>query len=195
MSLDTHFEFSPAISTSPASDPARYSKQANTSLEKEEMLRHESFPPNDSDKYYELPPAASAHTRVAEQAAERALFSQSVKKAPGPDKLSFGAIRLLWKWDKTRIIRLRRVAICTGRHPAEWKRASGVVICKLGKDDYTKLKAYRSLSLLSCMGKLIEKVSAELLSEEAERRGLLSDGQFGSRKGRSAIDAAAIMVD
>jgi hypothetical protein len=26
-------------------------------------------------------------------------------------------------------------------------------------------------------------------------RGLLSDGQFGSRKGRSAIDAAAIMVD
>jgi len=35
----------------------------------------------------------------------------------------------------------------------------------------------------------------ELLSDEAERRTLLSDGQFGSRKERSAIDAAAIMVD
>jgi hypothetical protein len=34
-----------------------------------------------------------------------------------------------------------------------------------------------------------------LLSEEAERWWLLSDGQFGSRTGRSAIDAAAIMVD
>jgi hypothetical protein len=45
------------------------------------------------------------------------------------------------------------------------------------------------------MGKVVEKVVAELLSEEAESRGLLSNGQFGSRKGRSAIDAAAIMVD
>jgi hypothetical protein len=57
-----------------------------------------------------------------------------------------------------------------------------VVIRKPGKDDYTKLKAYRSISLLSCMGKVVEKVAAELLSEEAEKRGLLSDGQFGSRK-------------
>jgi len=173
----------------------RDGKQANTSLEKEEMLRHESFPPNDGDQYYELPPAGSAHPRVTEQAVEQALFFQSVKKTPGPDKLSFGAIRLLWKWDKERIVRLTRAAIRMGRHPAVWKRASGVVIRKPGKDDYTKLKAYRSISLLSCMGKVVEKVAAELLSEEAERRGLLSDGQFGSRTGRSAIDAAAIMVD
>jgi hypothetical protein len=45
------------------------------------------------------------------------------------------------------------------------------------------------------MGKVVEKVVAELLSDEAERRGLLSDGQFGRRRGRSAIDAAAIIVD
>jgi len=44
------------------------------------------------------------------------------------------------------------------------------------------------------MGIVVEIVAAELLSEEAERRGLLSDSQFESRKGRSAIDAAAIMV-
>jgi len=173
----------------------REGKQANTATEKEEMLRRESFPPNDNDQYYELPPAGSAHTRVTEQAVERALHAQSVKKAPGPDKLSFGAIQLLWKWDTERVVRLTRAAIRTGRHPAVWKRASGVVIRKPGKDDYTQLKAYRSISLLSCMGKVVEKVVAELLSEEAERRGLLSDGQFGSRKGQSAVDAAAIMVD
>jgi len=133
--------------------------------------------------------------RVTVQAVEQALYSQSVKKAPGPDKLSFGAIRLLWKWDKERIVRLTKAAIRTGRHPAEWNHASGVVIRKPGKEDYTKLKAYRSISLHSCMGKVVEKVVAELLSEKAERRGLLSDGQFGSRKGWSAIDAAVIMVD
>jgi len=173
----------------------REGKQANTSQEKEEMLRRESFPPNDDDQYYKLPPAGSAHTRVTEQAVERALLSQSVKKAPGPDKLSFSAIRLLCKWDKERIVRPTKAAIRTGRHPSVWKRASGVVIRKPGKDHYTQLKAYRSISLLRCMGKVVEKVVAELLSDEAERRGLLSDGQFGSRRGRSAIDAVAIMVD
>jgi len=45
------------------------------------------------------------------------------------------------------------------------------------------------------MGKVVEKVVAELLSDEAERRALLSDSQFGSRKKRLAIDTAAIMVD
>jgi len=45
------------------------------------------------------------------------------------------------------------------------------------------------------MGIVLEKVAAELLSLEAERSGLQSKGQFGSRKGRSAIDAVAIMLD
>jgi hypothetical protein len=40
-----------------------------------------------------------------------------------------------------------------------------------------------------------EKGVVELMTEEAERRGLLSDGQYGSRKSQSAIDAAVIMVD
>jgi hypothetical protein len=98
--------------------------------------------------------------------------------------MSFGAIRLLWKWDKERIVRLTRAAIRMGRHPAVWKRASSVVIHKPGKDDYTKLKPYRSILLLSSMGKVVKKVAEELLSEEPERSGLLSDGKFGSRNGR-----------
>jgi len=45
------------------------------------------------------------------------------------------------------------------------------------------------------MGKVLEKVLAELPSDKAERRVLLNNGQFGCRKKRSAIDSAAIMVD
>jgi len=70
-----------------------------------------------------------------------------------------------------------------------------VVIRKPGKDDYMKLKGYRTISLLSCMGKVVEKVVAEQLPEEAERSGLPSDGQFRSKKGQSAIDEAAIIFD
>ena len=108
----------------------REGKQANTIAEKEEMLTGESFPLNDGDQYYELPPAGQTHGLITEQSVERALFSQSVKKAPGPDKLSFGAIRLLWKWDNTRIVGLMKAAVRTGHHPAIWKLASVVVIRK-----------------------------------------------------------------
>ena len=113
------------------------------------MLRHESVPPNDGEQYYELPPAGSAHTLVTEQAVGRIRLSQSVKKAPGPDKLSFGVIRLLWNWDEERIGWLMRAGIRTRRHQVVLMRASGMVICKPCKDDYTKLMACRSISLLT----------------------------------------------
>jgi len=173
----------------------REGKQANTIAKKEKMLREESFPLNDGDQYYKLPPAGQAQECITEQSVERALFPQSVKKALGSDKLSFGAILLLWKWNRRRIVGLTKAAVGTGGHPAVWKRASWVVICKPAKEDYTKLKLYRTISLLNSMGKVVEKVVAELLSNQGKRRALLSDGQFGSRKKKSAIDAAGIIVD
>jgi len=45
-----------------------------------------------------------------------------------------------------------------------------------GNDDYMRLTVYRSIPLQSCTGKVVDKVIAELMAEEAERRGLLSDG-------------------
>jgi len=86
-------------------------------------------------------------------------------------------------------------AIQMGRHPVISKRARGVLICKPGKDDIAKLKAFRSISPHSRLGTVVDIVAAELLPDDAERYGLLSDGQFGSRKGQSAIDAVAIIVN
>jgi len=48
----------------------REGKQTNTSLEKEEMLRSESFPPNDDDQDCERTPAGSAHALVIKQVIE-----------------------------------------------------------------------------------------------------------------------------
>jgi len=157
----------------------REDKKTNTLLEKEGILRVESYHPNCDDQYDELPRAGMAHMIVTEQSVERALCSRSVKKAPGPDKLMFAATQLLWMADKKRNVRLMLGAICIGRHPAVWKCASGVVIRTPGQDDHTQLKAYRSTPLLGCMPKVVEKVIAELQSEAAERRGRLSDVQFG----------------
>ena len=66
-------------------------------------------------------------------------------------------------------MRLTRAAFHMRRHPVVWNQASSVVIHKTAKDNYTKPKAYRYISVLSGMGKVVEKVAAELLSEEPER--------------------------
>jgi len=83
-------------------------------LQKEEILRHKSFLPNDGYQYFELHPSGTPHTQVTEHAVERAILAQSLQKAPGPDKVSFGAIWLLWKWDKERIVKLARAAVHMG---------------------------------------------------------------------------------
>ena len=78
------------------------------------MVRRESFPPNDDGQYTGLPAEGSTTSHIIEQAVERVVFSQSLKKPPGPDKVSFGPIRLLWMWHTMIIVRITKVAIRTG---------------------------------------------------------------------------------
>jgi hypothetical protein len=56
------------------------------------------------------------------------------------------------------------------------------------------VKAYRVISLLNCLGKVVEKVAATALSRLCEEKELLHPGQFGCRKQRSAIDAVAKLI-
>jgi len=46
-----------------------------------------------------------------------ALSNQSVQQAPGPDRLGFKAIRLLWDWDAQRIINVVKTSFRLGIHP------------------------------------------------------------------------------
>jgi len=69
-----------------------------------------------------------------------------------------------------------------------------VVIPKPNKPDYGVAKAYRVITLLNCLGKVVEKVAANAVAEECERRRLLHNGQFGCRKRRSAIDAVGRLM-
>jgi hypothetical protein len=48
--------------------------------------------------------------KITESDIQEALFDQSVKKAPGPDRLGFKVIRLLWDWDSRRIIEIVRAS-------------------------------------------------------------------------------------
>jgi retron-type reverse transcriptase len=69
-----------------------------------------------------------------------------------------------------------------------------VVINKPQKPDYSAPKAYRSIALMECVGKLLEKIVAKRINNDIERFNLLPMTQFGSRPHHSTIDAVATLV-
>lgn len=169
---------------------------AVTIEEKEAMIRLANFPPPPTDD--RMPPEripGTVYKSVNNERVRRALYHQSVKKAPGPDRLNFHILRLVWKWDSNRITALIRQCIRQGHHPHAWRTAKGVLLRKPNKIDHSQVKSYRVISLLNCLGKVAEKVVADLLSEWCESSGKLHQGQMGSRKQRSCIDAVARVMN
>ena len=136
---------------------------------KEALVRKSAFPkpPTNSrpDPEIEL---GVAHLTITEDIVFHALFSQSATKAPGPNKINFQILRMIWGWDKAQITHLVQQSIRLVYHPKEWKKARRVLLGKAGKRDFGLVRSYRVISLLNCMGKVIEKVVAEQLSQYCE---------------------------
>ena len=74
-----------------------------------------------------------------------------------------------------------------GEVPDDWKRAITVPILKPGKDK-SDAGSYRPISLLPCLGKLMERVVKRRLEWFIEENELLSLDQYGFRKGKSTLD-------
>ena len=132
---------------------------------------------------------------ITDKDVREAIFSQSVQKAPDPDRLGFKGIRLLWEWNSKRIINIVKASFTLGIHPGGGKEGKGVAIPKSNKPNYRVAKAYRVIPLLNCLGKVVEKVAVNAVAEECERRRLLHDRQFGCRKRRSAIDVIGRLME
>lgn len=69
-----------------------------------------------------------------------------------------------------------------------------MVLRKPGKSDYSIPGAYRPISLLDTLGKLLEAVMGRPLSYLAEKHGLLPDTQFGGRPGRTTEQALLVLA-
>ena len=114
-----------------------------------------------------------------------ALSRTSNTPAPGPDGISYKII----KWANKSVLGEYLIDevvdnIMEGKIPKEWENSKVVFIPKPNRD-LALLKACRPITLINCIGKLGEKVEAD----ELQQVGLLYRHQFGSVKGRSAIDA------
>jgi hypothetical protein len=65
---------------------------------------------------------------------------------------------------------------------------------KPDKPDYTQIKAYRVISLLNCLGKVVEKVVADMIAAYCKAAEVLHTGQIGCQRHQSTLDAVSCLV-
>lgn len=180
----------PAIKV--ASIDGQPGKVAATAEEKDEIFMAQAFPPQVVDNEDIQIPDTSAGVSVKQ--VREALFTQSVNKALGVDGIGFRVLRLLWRWAEDRVVALVQGCIRTGFHPCTWKTAKGILLRKQGKPTYSVAKAYRVISLLNCLGKVVERAVATWIASYCETNEIFHQGQFGCRRGRGTSDAMAQLV-
>jgi Reverse transcriptase (RNA-dependent DNA polymerase) len=124
---------------------------------------------------------------------KEACTSKIKGKTPGPDLITQEIIVQAYIAIPDLFYKIYALLIDQGYHPKVWKQATGCILKKPKKPDYSKPKAYRVISLLNCLGKVSERILARRLSYLAETTTLLHHSQIGSRLCKSAIDTALLL--
>ena len=116
----------------------------------------------------------------------KVLLSLSSSTSPGPDGIHPAFLKNCASVVALPLTLIIRRSLETGVVPQEWKRSRVVPIFKSGsKCDPLN---YRPVSLTSCCCKVAERLLAEHIHNYLQQSHLLSDRQFGFRRGHSTDD-------
>jgi hypothetical protein len=166
---------------------------ATTFEDKAQVLRQHLFPP--------LPPS-TPHTPsenlngfdpVLATEITTALAAIPPSSAPGDDTFPVAMWKSLHTLRPDILTTMTNWSLSCRTLPSILKKVLAVVIPKPGKPDYSIPKAYRMISLLPTLSKTIEHVVLARLTVFAPQ--CLSPLQFGSRKGRSPLDAVHLLLE
>src|SRR6202789_2695412 len=125
---------------------------------------------------------------------EPLLRKASNRSAPGQSGHTWMLVKWAWEADSDRIVNLLEACLKAGHHPRLWKEAIVSVIPKPKRADYTLAKNFRPISLLECLGKLLEKVVAKLIYRDMSKHALIPTTQFGGRNASSTLDAGLTLL-
>ena len=196
-------------------DPADPNKKAKTSVEKAEVLsKHlatvfkdqesptfykqwpkivEMFVKINPNHYKPVHPNTSDRSNTPEYAQYitaneiRCSMRFMRNKAPGCDGVYIVMLKNGPDLLHETLAKLFNACLAVGYHPKLWKVAVVSMIAKPGKDP-TLPSGYRPISLLSVVGKLLERIMTHRLLKHLEENRQLNRFQSGFRKKRSTTD-------
>ena len=87
------------------------------------------------------------------------------RSAPGMDGIRYGVLKQASEPVYDALAKIYNASLALGYFPETWKKAEGIMIPKPGKDGKIPIN-YRAISLLSCMGKLYEKILAKRIRDK-----------------------------
>lgn len=125
---------------------------------------------------------------------ESLLSKAATRSAPGQSGHTWTLLKWAWRADPERLVNLISACLRAGHHPRLWKEAIVCVIPKPNRADYTLAKNFRPISLLECLGKLLEKVVAKIIYSEMAKYALVPTTQFGGRNASSTLDAGLTLL-
>ncbi|RKK24129.1 hypothetical protein BFJ67_g16781 [Fusarium oxysporum f. sp. cepae] len=166
--------------------------------EQAEELLSKFFPPlpdNIEDEGPRQQRAPVTMPNLTLEEVERQLWATKSWKAPGEDGLPAIVWKQVWPSVKHDVLDIFQASLEEGVIPDQWRHARIIPLKKPGKDDYTIAKAWRPISLLATLGKVLESVVAERISHAVETHGLLPTNHFGARKQRSAEQALVLLQE
>ena len=108
-------------------------------------------------------------------------------KASGLDDVTAVLLKNLPMNMISQLLNIMNESYMTGYIPDAWKVGLVVPILKSGKST-KEIESYRPISLLSCIGKLMERVIQRRLEYVVAEYGILQNSQLGFRKGESTMD-------
>ena len=114
--------------------------------------------------------------------------------APGKDGITSSILGKAWPSLGPTISILYCHCLEQGWHPTPFRDATLVALPKPGKRDRSSPRAYRLISLLSVLGKGLERPIAHRMAWIAIKYKVLQPQQFGALPLRSATDLAAALI-
>jgi hypothetical protein len=114
-------------------------------------------------------------------------------KVVGLDQIANEPLKYAAKHVANALHTLFNILLQAGTCPKIWSKALVHLIFKGRGADPLDPRAYRPISLTSCISKIFERVILNRLNQDVERKGLLEEKQAGFRSGRSTRDQTYIL--
>lgn len=123
-----------------------------------------------------------------------AAISKLKNTSPGEDEISNKLLKHLPQKILESLVSLFNVSLHTSSVPAAWKVGITCPILKPGKDP-SDVKSSRPITMLSCIGKLMERIVQRRLELFLEANQHLNRYQMGFRRGYSTTEALALIYN